>query len=112
MWLVTDHDLNGRPAAFSLSHTIETMREIVVDLQGQYATPTTDAFLHNALLLLLYTGEKGLSLENFLLDKAKAVDWLSFQQAFFNMRKAHCHLCGEELRAALGDRDEEVAFSH
>ena len=52
VWLVTDHDLNGRPAAFSLSHATEVMRDIVTDLHGQYATQTTDAFLHNAVLLL------------------------------------------------------------
>jgi len=75
----------------------------VSGLHGQYATPTTDAFLTNAVLLLWHTGEKGLLLENFLLDKAKVVDWLSFQRAFFNMRRAYCHLCGEELGAALGD---------
>ena len=103
MWLVTDHDLNGRPAAFSLSHATEVMRDIVTDLHGQYATPTTDAFLHNAVLLLWHTGEKGLLLDNFLLDKAKVVDWLTFQRAFFNMRRAYSLLCGEDLGTALGD---------
>jgi hypothetical protein len=103
VWLVTDHDLNGRPATFSLSHATEVMRDIVTDLHGQYATPTTDAFLHNAVLLLWHTGEKGLLLDNFLLDKAKVVDWLTFQRAFFNMRRAYSLLCGEDLGTALGD---------
>ena len=46
---------------------------------------------------------RGLFLEHFLLDKDKVVDWLSFQRAFFNMRRAYCHLCGEDLGVALGD---------
>jgi len=79
------------------------IRDIVTDLHGQYATPTTDAFLHNAVLLLWHTGEKGLLLDNFLLDKAKVVDWLTFQRAFFNMRRAYSLLCGEDLGTALGD---------
>ena len=37
VWLVTDHDLNGRPAAFSLSHATETMREIVAEeIAGEF----------------------------------------------------------------------------
>jgi len=103
VWLVTDHDLGGRPAAFSMTHAMETMKEIVRDLHAQFAPPTTDVFLHNAVLLLWDSGEKGLFLENFLLDKGKIVDWPSFQRAFFNMRRAYGKLCGEVLRMALGD---------
>jgi hypothetical protein len=50
-----------------------------------------------------HAGEKGLTLESFLLDKAKVVDWVSFQRAFFNMRRTYGLFCGERLGAALGE---------
>ncbi len=101
--MVTNHDLGGRPVPFSMTHAIETMKEVVRDLHAQFAPPMPDVLLHNAVRLLWDSGEKGFVLKNFLLDKGKIMDWPSFQWAFFNMRRAYGNLCGEVLGMTLGN---------